>query len=283
MTWANGDGLWLKLKVPIVGYGSAARIYSQQCQNNPTACENEFSAKVSSTDVVSDETLNWINGDCTNATTGVSTCVPNAGIFTVVPNCQCTLTVDGECYFSASTSTASSLVFVQENSSGTGANLGMSIFCQKQGADFKAQNVITGTFAEMMKVPGVSKPKTCYYAFGGASATLAAPTECTTGTCVEVYDSCNAVTPPTFDSAGFYTNLTFANGTWANSSPLKCDCVAFDVTTGSTRQCWPLFVTSDNTWSSTSSGGYVGNFASYNSAGTSQDSYVQVKCEGQAP
>ena len=50
--------------------------------------QDMFSAKVSSADAVSDENLDWINGDCTNATAGTATCVFKTGIFTTTPNCQ---------------------------------------------------------------------------------------------------------------------------------------------------------------------------------------------------
>ncbi len=47
-----------------------------------------YSARVSSADVVSNEVGgDWINGDCTDATTGKATCVFNSGIFSAAPNC----------------------------------------------------------------------------------------------------------------------------------------------------------------------------------------------------
>lgn len=45
-------------------------------------------ASVSSADVVSNETGDWINGNCTNATTGLATCVFNSGIFSATPVCS---------------------------------------------------------------------------------------------------------------------------------------------------------------------------------------------------
>ena len=142
---------------------------------------------------------------------------------------------------------------------------------------------IYGTFDQKMNVPGVTKPKTCYYYFGGTSATLAAPTECTTGTCVEVYDSCVAGTPPTRNSLGIYNDITFAAGTFAASSPIDCRCKSFDTTTNSPRQCEPYFVTGDNTWSTNSSGGWVGNLSALNQGLSAEDGYTQVTCEGREP
>jgi hypothetical protein len=140
-------------------------------------------------------------------------------------------------------------------------------------------NIIIGQFNELMVTPSVTKPKTCYYAFGGASATLASPTNCTS-TCTEVVDTCGTGSIPTRSGTGLFTNLIFASGTFANSSYIKCDCESYDTGTGA-RDCVTYFDTSDQTWSSNSSGGAVLNINTTNMAGTSSDSYVSVKCEGQ--
>lgn len=132
--------------------------------------------------------------------------------------------------------------------------------------------------------PGVTSPKTCYYAFGGASATLASPVKCTTGTCVEVFDSCGTVLPPTYVATASYQDVTFASGTFANSSFVDCSCKAFDTTSAAPKDCRTYFVTSDHTWSTNSSGGLVLNmYATLQSTGAASDSYVTVKCEGRAP
>jgi len=145
-------------------------------------------------------------------------------------------------------------------------------------------NLIIGTFNEVMTTPGISKPKTCYYAFGGASATLASPTECTTGTCVEVVDTCGTGSPPIWNSVAAYTNMTFANGTFANSSFVRCDCIAYDVTAGTTRKCHPYNNTTDGfTWATDSSGGMKLSVLSTDQGSTSSTSYISLKCEGTAP
>lgn len=144
-------------------------------------------------------------------------------------------------------------------------------------------NVIIGTFNEVMTTPGVTKPKTCYYGFGGASATLASPTVCSTGTCIEVIDTCGAGSAPTFSATGTYADLTFANGTWANSAPILCSCTSFDASSGTNYSCKPSYVSPDATWSSNSSGGSIHNVVTTTSAGTTANNYVFFKCEGQAP
>lgn len=135
----------------------------------------------------------------------------------------------------------------------------------------------------LIKVSGYSKPKACVYAFGGGSATLASPTECTTGTCVEVFDSCGTASPPAFSATGIYIDLTFPAGTWANSSLIHCDCKAYDTTTGEPNECVTYFITGDNTWSTTSTGGAVLNIVANGITGTTKNSYISLNCLAEAP
>jgi len=238
-----------------------------------------FSAKINNNgDAVTEENADWLPATCTDTDPGESSCTFNSGIFTTTPNCLCNISNQvsvGDCKILA-TSTG----FTTYNS--VANNYNIQVMCQKQGADFVASKTITGTFNEVMTTPGISKPKTCYYAFGGASATLASPTECTTGTCVEVVDTCGTGSAPTWATTALYQNMTFASGTFANSSLVTCSCVAWDLTSGQDRQCDPYF--NGNTgWASNSTGGLNFNLLSTNSAGTQATAYLQIKCEGTAP
>lgn len=143
-----------------------------------------------------------------------------------------------------------------------------------------ASSSVSGT--TLVSAPGVTSPKVCYYAFGGASATLATPTNCTTGTCVEVLDTCTAISAPSRTGSGVYENITIANGTFANSSSIDCKCNAFD-TANVSKDCRFYSVSADQTWSTTASGGYVGNIFTNVPAAAAADAYIQVKCEGRAP
>jgi hypothetical protein len=160
---------------------------------------------------------------------------------------------------------------------GTRLAQSFTVNCQKQGADFVATRTIQGSFEEVVVSPGVTKPKVCHYYFGGAAATLASPTECNSGTCVEVYDSCGTGTAPSWATVSEYNNIIFAAGTYASSSPVSCKCQAYDSNTATTRTCDPFFVTSDQSWSSDASGGFTTNLLTSNTA------YIQLRCEGQAP
>ncbi len=266
----------------ILEYFGSSSVYAATANQNNV---DVFSAKSSDAGVISNENIDWINGNCTVTGTAVYTCTFKTGLFTASPNCQCTPDYPGgsgarDCMISTLNSTTLGLTLT---SAGSIATNSFKISCQKQGADFTATRLITGQFKELMTVPNVTKPKTCYYAFGGASATLASPTECTTGTCVEVVDTCGTGTPPIYNGGATYVNLSFSSGTFANSTFINCNCIAWDITADQIRDCSPYFATSDNSWSSNSNGGYVMNMATYTPSGSAADSYIQIKCEGQAP
>lgn len=140
---------------------------------------------------------------------------------------------------------------------------------------FEAPNAIN--------TPGVENIKRCYAAYGGSTATLTAPVVCSTGTCVEVYDSCSAFTPPAFSATGTYTNFTVANGTFAASSLVSCTCNAYDAATNNVRRCATYWETGDQSWSSSESGGYVGNVNTTNPGGTGVNTYFIITCEGADP
>jgi hypothetical protein len=265
----------------ILEYFGSSSVYAATANQNNV---DVFSAKINNAgDAVSEENIDWLPATCADADPGESTCTFNSGIFTTAPNCVCAIknqVSSGDCKI-----TASSTGFTTYNSVAT--NYEIQVMCQKQGADFTATRLITGQFKELMTVPNVTKPKTCYYAFGGASATLASPTVCSTGTCVEIYDSCATGSAPTFSSAGVYNTFSFASGTFANSSHINCDCVGYDTTTAVPKDCRLSFTTGNVPIITNSSGGltlsniYTSIPAS--SANTASNSYVQIKCEGQAP
>jgi len=286
---AQTDPKRLKVKVtyfppkdnPIIGTFEGI----EKCEDD-FECTDTFSAKVSSAGVVSDENLDWING---NATISSSQYVFtfNSGTFALTPNCWATMRDD-------LTSTNSTNIRVN-SSSGVTVNIMTSggalatdrafiLTCQKQGSDYKPKTAKAATTTEMMYVPNVTRPKTCYYAFGGAGATLASPTVCSTGTCVEVTDKCSAISPPTFGSTGVYNNLTIANGTFKASTELNCTCNAYDTIAGAQyRDCRFTSDTGDQTWSTNANGGAVLNLTTSLINGSLGNTYVILTCTADAP
>lgn len=109
--------------------------------------QDVFSAAVSSADAVSGENVDWINGNCTNATTGKATCVFNTGIFSVAPNCTVTgsSATDGR-IATIESLTSSQVIVTTTDDTGALADIGFQISCQKAGVDtpsvgFKADSL----------------------------------------------------------------------------------------------------------------------------------------------
>lgn len=279
-SFGSGDLINYWYKVPIVGWSAGSSAYSASCGAN---CVDGFGFLVSSGGVVSSENADVINANCTNAQPSV--CTFNSGILTVAPIISIMATTGG--YFcglqTAATTTGFSIHCYDHAGNPANTTVEKHVTVRKTGADFIATRTIVGSFNEVMTTPGITKPKACYYSFGGASATLAAPTECTTGTCVEVYDSCGTGTPPTWNATALYTGITWAAGTWANNTPVFCTCSAYDTATNTVRYCTPMFTTSNQSWMSSSSGGMVLGTYSMNESGTQLSAYISMKCEGLAP
>jgi hypothetical protein len=261
----------------------------EKCEDD-FECTDTFSARIDgsvSPSTVTKENIDWIVGDCTRVANGNFDCTVPSGLFTTVPNCigsrDSTAGATWGVTFDTANSTTTNLKFRLINEAGSGFNSAFYVMCQKQGSDYKPKTAKAATTNEMMYVPNVTRPKTCYYAFGGASATLASPTACAASPCVEVYDSCSAVTAPTRSAAGNYQDLTFANGTWKSDTFITCKCSSHGTTSSQDRYCISYFVTSDQTWMTNSSGGAVLNFFSTNGTGSGADTYTSVECTGDAP
>ena len=98
-----------------------------------------YSAKVSSTGVVSAESTDWISGNCVASGTNnaLITCTFTTGIFTVAPNCTITnsTTVIAVVRLQGDP-TSTQVVFVGEQSGSPQPN-SYNVICQKQGADYK--------------------------------------------------------------------------------------------------------------------------------------------------
>lgn len=97
--------------------------------------QDVFSAQVSSGDVVSSENVDWINGDCTNASTGRATCNFNSGIFSVAPNCVTTASLDTNIANSCHIISVSSSSLVIECAGSAEADRAFSLTCQKASID----------------------------------------------------------------------------------------------------------------------------------------------------
>ncbi len=140
-----------------------------------------------------------------------------------------------------------------------------------------------GTGTTQVLATGITSPKICIGIFGGTSATLSSPTQCASGTCVEMYDSCGTFSPPAFSSTGLYTNAAWSTGTWANSTAISCFCLAYNVTGNTVDDCTPVWDSGDQTVQTTSGGAYQININSASPSGTQRDGWVVVQCIAAAP
>ena len=156
----NADGNWGHYKIPVIlGTGDnglsiastgavTGTVYVDDCflgaqdlkQDTSTCnsieCETEFSAKVSITGVVSDESLDWLSG-CTNSA-GSGVCTFNTNVFTVTPNCSMNIrgaASGADRTVQINTDSASSMSFITVSNT-TLSSLGFTLTCQKQGTDF---------------------------------------------------------------------------------------------------------------------------------------------------
>jgi hypothetical protein len=281
---ATGGTLRMFASIPVQNLAGSSSVFTKQCNN--TDCESVLSARVvdsGASATVSNENLDFINGNCTNPSTGTYVCSFNSGIFSLAPNCEATVDDPRTIRVTSVSNTSVTIVTYNSTTAGVQDANGFSLMCQKQGVDYQNTRKIVGTFSEVVTAPGIAKPKECSYAFGGAGSTLSNVVNCTTGTCTEVYDSCNAVSPPAFASTGTYTNVTFANGTFSNNTFLKCYCETIFATANSTRECNIYWDTGDQNWSTNASGGAVINVFSSTPAGAAADSGISLKCESGAP
>lgn len=97
--------------------------------------ESVFSAKISSSGVVTDESGDFINGNC-SVSTATFTCTFVSSFFTVAPNCVADTSNTGTtANISAGTSATASAATIQTNNAGTASAQPFTLYCQKQGKD----------------------------------------------------------------------------------------------------------------------------------------------------
>ncbi len=150
-----GDRASFFATIPVQGLSNKITTFSQFAVSD-VSVENVFSAKVSSTGVVSGENLDWISGNAVITNTATYALAFSSNIFTQAPNCVATaqesvdLTTLGVVERVVVTNTGGSWRVTAGNTGGPIA-ADWRIICTKQGADYKAKNVITGSFSGIEK------------------------------------------------------------------------------------------------------------------------------------
>lgn len=97
----------------------------------PVSVNQIYSAKISSADAVSAETADFINGNCTDATTGEITCTFTTGFFNQTPNCQATADDANSNNNVQITASSATSITVLVAGAGTASNRGIVLSCQK--------------------------------------------------------------------------------------------------------------------------------------------------------
>lgn len=150
--------------------------YSADCG---VSCVNTYSAEISSTGVVSQENVDWINDPVTVASTSNFTITLNSGVASVPMNCSCTVKDNSStagsrnCQIKSSSSTTIDYL-TDVTSAGTTAlsARAVSIICQKQGADYVATRSIVGSFSGLEKCATTLDCTDTFSFVGNASATV---------------------------------------------------------------------------------------------------------------
>lgn len=139
--FANGDYVTYEFKVPIVGWENSNVIVAniKEAITKPGIYKPvRYQADIDSADAVTNENTDWINGNCTNATTGAATCVPQANAFASGSIVRCwtreLATSAGNdsvhCRISSTETTSSIPVLCKQGTAG--ANYGFTLFCEGQ-------------------------------------------------------------------------------------------------------------------------------------------------------
>lgn len=211
---ATNLGFRVNASVPIANLSNKTTVYSQQC-NRDVDCESIFSAKVATDGTVSGETLDWLNGNCTNSTSMV--CNFNPNIFTVAPNCWSESNGGGNLYVNmGGYATSSSVQFQKQDLASVPFNHATTIFCQKTGVDSRPRLTINGTFEDVVTSPGSSRSSLC-----SAKVSSSGVLSDQIGGC---FASCTNATTPV---------CTYTTNYWVSGSVPNCWVSAFGAFPGS--------------------------------------------------
>lgn len=149
----TGETWTFTARVPVVGRSATAGTYSIK------GIGTVFSAKISSGGTVSDESYDFINGNCGVSGTSIFTCTFNASLFTVAPNCVAVtsgITGTTRTQQGGVTSSTQTVYQTYGSDSGAAAAYSATLFCQMSGADFAANSTINASLTDTVKTVGIT-------------------------------------------------------------------------------------------------------------------------------
>jgi hypothetical protein len=209
-----GEPISAELRIPIEGWQQSNIIIGQfnglESCTNTLDCTDTFSAKISSAGVVSDENVNWINGNASIVGTSVYNITFNTGLFTTTPNCVATPNAaSGHPIARIEGTPTSSGVSVYISSSTANFPSNFSILCQKQGADYigkTAKAVASDQNVRSIGSTGMDL-QSVYFGSGANCGSV-----CSTGNCNICNQVGSKITSVSFVSTGVY-NVNGIDGT----------------------------------------------------------------------
>jgi hypothetical protein len=147
-------------RIPIEGWQNSNIIIGQfngleKCTDS-YECTDVFSANVSSGGTVSNENIDWINGNISPS----SNLYPisfKTGVFTVAPNCVATATSTSIVTIQEYTAATNSGVTMATIAGGAGSPQAFKIVCQKQGVDYIGKTAKAVASDQNVRTPSVTK------------------------------------------------------------------------------------------------------------------------------
>lgn len=139
-SFGNTDEVTIMAKVPCTNLSGGQSVTRQSCLTDGS-CLNEFSAAVSATGTVSGENVDWINGNCSLASS-LFTCNFKSGLFGAAPNCTATASSTASAASARiDTVPTTSLVGIRTFTTSTPANADYAFYlhCQRSTNDYKPQ------------------------------------------------------------------------------------------------------------------------------------------------
>lgn len=168
---------------------AADTVVNGKCPN-ASDCENIFTADMTAAGLVSNENLDWLNGNCTFTSSGF-TCPFNAGFFGVTPNCWGATSEGGAASTARNftidntqTNTSQLRFYFHQSGVGNVASAG-KITCQRAGADFKIKQEIKGFFSSTLN-------PISFYAYSTSGQSIPNGADTTVVMNAEGYDTANA-------------------------------------------------------------------------------------------
>jgi hypothetical protein len=159
----SGEILAINARIPISGWNNSNIIIGQfnglESCTDSYECTDVFSAVPSATGVVSNENIDWLDGNCSVSGTAIYTCTFRTSIFTQAPNCNVTAAPGASSLNYASIQSVSSTQLIYRINNYTGTMVQATpahIICQKQGADYIGKTAKAVASDQNDRTPGIT-------------------------------------------------------------------------------------------------------------------------------